>query len=234
MLRRIGPASGRCHRSFGGDAVRATHTHAKIAMVRRAGGDWLLQGARRTPTTTRVSEQIDISEGAECCAWLEDLMAEMWRELPAVEAEDAPAFRIARAAKARGRGGSAASSTVLAGHEKPRGGKRAGAGQAWALTGRAAARDQSMVIAGMPQEVIANALEHLAWSPSRQHARDILDRAMAVANAKVVEPVSPGGFGPRAGSNHLLVQGAAGVAGDRSHRALPARKAARSSMCIVG
>ena len=43
-----------------------------------------------------------------------------------------------------------------------------------------------MVIAGMPQEVIANALS-ISPVTLRQHARDILDRAMAVANAKVVE-----------------------------------------------
>lgn len=100
---------------FGGDAVRATHTHAKIAMVRGAGGDWLLRGSANLNNNPRF-EQIDISEGAECCAWLEDLMAEMWRELPAVEAEDAHRhFGSREAAKRVGAVKAPLAASVLAG-----------------------------------------------------------------------------------------------------------------------
>lgn len=93
-----------------------THRPGFLAeVIGRFGGDWLLRGSANLNNNPRF-EQIDISEGAECCAWLEDLMGEMWRELPAVEAEDAHRhFGSREAAKRVGAVKAPLAASVLAG-----------------------------------------------------------------------------------------------------------------------
>lgn len=67
------------------------------------------------------------------------------------------------------------------------GGRREGSGRkAWELTPERARVLEAMVIAGMTQDVMAKALGTKAET-LRLKARDVLDKAMAIANAKVVE-----------------------------------------------
>ena len=65
------------------------------------------------------------------------------------------------------------------------GGRREGSGRkAWELTPERARVLEAMVMAGMTQDVMAKALGTKAET-LRLKARDVLDKAMAIANAKV-------------------------------------------------
>jgi hypothetical protein len=97
---------------FGADAVRATHTHAKVAMVRGAGLHWLLRGSANLNNNARF-EQVDVSEGAEWCDWFEAINDEIWRDLPRVTVEDQSMHYGSREAAARvGRGSAPAASLM--------------------------------------------------------------------------------------------------------------------------
>jgi len=69
-------------RTFGSNSLRVTKSHAKVAMVRAEGWNLVLRGSMNLNENPRM-ELIDISNSADAMAMVEDVMAELWRTVPA-------------------------------------------------------------------------------------------------------------------------------------------------------
>jgi len=87
LSRRPGFINNVIHR-FGGDAVRVTVNHSKIAMVRGPHADILLRGSMNF-NQNRCLEQFDATWSFDLCEWFEGVMAQVWEVGKAPDDPDA-------------------------------------------------------------------------------------------------------------------------------------------------
>jgi len=86
LIRRAPALVAEIRRSFGDDAIRVSRVHAKFATITNT--DW--QVAIRTSANINQNprmESFELGHDPELCAWLEQVMADIWRNQPRQLAE---------------------------------------------------------------------------------------------------------------------------------------------------
>jgi hypothetical protein len=86
FVRRVPQLAAEIRAKFGDDAIRVSRVHAKFATITNA--DW--QVAIRTSANINQNprlESFELGHDAELCAWLEQVMADIWSSQPRQLAE---------------------------------------------------------------------------------------------------------------------------------------------------
>ena len=78
FVRRVPQLVAEIRRSFGDDAIRVTRTHAKFATVTNDEWKVAIRSSMNLNQNPRL-ESYEIGHDPELCAWLEEVMADVWR-----------------------------------------------------------------------------------------------------------------------------------------------------------
>lgn len=81
FVRRVPQLVAEIRRSFGDDAIRVTRTHAKFATVTNKEWQVAIRSSMNLNQNPRL-ESYEIGHDPELCAWLEQVMADVWRNQP--------------------------------------------------------------------------------------------------------------------------------------------------------
>jgi hypothetical protein len=86
FVRRVPQLVAEIRRSFGDDAIRVTRTHAKFATITNKSWQVAIRSSMNLNSNPRL-ESYEIGHDPQLCAWLEQVMADVWRNQPRQLAE---------------------------------------------------------------------------------------------------------------------------------------------------
>ncbi len=81
FVRRVPQLVAQIRKEFGDDAIRVTRTHAKFATVTNENWQVAIRSSMNLNQNPRL-ESYEIGHDPELCAWLEGVMADIWRNQP--------------------------------------------------------------------------------------------------------------------------------------------------------
>jgi len=81
FVRRVPQLVAEIRRSFGDDAIRVTRTHAKFATISNESWQVAIRTSANINQNPRM-ESYEIGHDPQLCAWLEQVMDDVWRNQP--------------------------------------------------------------------------------------------------------------------------------------------------------